>query len=164
MPIQRQIIKAIVFSVFIFGVVLSAYAQNARKNNYFADVKSIDLDISISGDSQICGIRENDIRSAVGFTLSNSPLRRIDANSMDVLGISIIILNDKTEGGRSLGCSVAINYEFLRFVNFKGINNLVTVWSRTFIIGAPENTITGRVSSNVERVTKEFIVRWAEQN
>jgi hypothetical protein len=159
-----SLLKYIIFPAFFLVVFSNVHAQNARSNNFFADINSIDLDINLSPSTRICGIRDNDIRTAVGFTLSNSPLKRIDLNSTNILSISIAAVNDKTVSGKSLGCSAAINYELWRFVNFKGINNLVTVWSKTAIQVGPEDSISQQVSSHVERTTKEFIAKWAEQN
>jgi hypothetical protein len=159
-----SILKFATFSAFLLVAFSNAHAQNARSNNFFADINSIDLDISLSPSTKICNIRENDIRTAVGFTLSNSPLKKIDSNSINILAITVVAINDKTVSGRSLGCSAAINYELLRFVNFKGINSLVTVWSKTAIQGGTEDLIGQQVSSHVEKTTKEFITKWAEQN
>jgi hypothetical protein len=165
---KSPLLKFIIFSVFVFafafGVVLNAHAQNLRKDNFFADIKSIDLDIGLSGDNDFCAIREGDIRSAVGYTLVNTPLRRVDGTSRDILSISIITLKATNTGGASLGCAVAIGFEFWRFVNFKGSNNLVTVWSRNFLQIGSENSISRQVNSVVERTTKEFVAKWAEQN
>jgi hypothetical protein len=158
------LLKFIIFISIIFGVVANASAQNTRKNNFFADIKSIDLGIYLNGEHQFCGIRENEIRSAVGYTLSNSPLRKIDADSPDILSISLIAQNDKTVSGKSLGCSVALTFELRRIVNFRGKNNFVTVWSNTFIQGGQEKDMGGLINSIVERTTKEFVVNWAEQN
>lgn len=161
---KSNLLKFIIFFSVVFGVVSNASAQNTRRNNLFADIKSIDLAIYLNGEHQTCGLRENEIRSAVGYTLSNSPLRKIDPDSMDILNISVLAQNDKTVSGRSLGCSVALTFELRRIVNFRGKNNFVTVWSNTFIQGGQEKDMGGLINSIVERTTKEFVVNWAEQN
>ena len=157
-------IKYLFYIFLIFNLNLNTHAQTTRKDNFFAGIESIDLVVNMSGAHQICRLRESDIKSAVGYTLSNSPLRRIDQDSMDTLSISLVALNDKTVGGRSLGCSVALSFELWRIVNFRGSNRLVTVWSDLAIQGGPEDQIGASVNARVEKVTKDFIVKWAEQN
>jgi hypothetical protein len=157
-------IKYLFFIFLIFNLNLNTHAQNTRKGNIFAGIKSIGLSVDMSGAHQICRLRESDIKSAVGYTLSNSPLRRVDQDSMDILSISLVAQNDKTVGGRSLGCSVALSFELWRIVNFRGSNTLVTVWSDLAIRGGTEDQIGASVNATVEKVTKDFIVKWAEQN
>jgi hypothetical protein len=157
-------IKYLFFIFFLFNLNLNTHAQTTRKDNFFAGIKSIDLVVDLSGAHQICQLRESDIRSAVGYTLSNSPLRRIDQDSIDTLRIGLIAVNDKTVGGKSLGCSVALSFELWRIANFRGSNKLVTVWSALFLQGATEDQIGASIKARVEKTTKDFIVKWAEQN
>ena len=103
-------LKFFVFILLMFNLNLNTHAQTTRKDNFFAGIKSIDLVVNVSGAHQICRLQESDIKSAVGYTLSNSPLRRIDQDSIDTLRIGVVALNDKTVGGRSLGCSVALSF------------------------------------------------------
>lgn len=164
LSIKNQIIKLVIFSVFIFGLALNADAQNTRKDNYFSDIKSIDLVVTLDGDFNFCKVRESDIRSAVGYTLANSPLKRIDKDSLDYLYIGVVILNAQTERGTSLGCSAAITIDLRRPTNFRGSFNYVSVWSNAYLRLGSENSTGGQINSLVERVTKEFVAKWAEQN
>ena len=148
----------------MFAFAMDAHAQNRKTPNFFADIKSIDLSVNLTGDHQICGIRENDIKSSVAYILSNSPLKRIDINSPDTLAISLIAMNDKAKSGRSLGCSVALNFELWRFAIFKGNYHLVTVWSTDVLQTGSESEIGRAVISAVEVEAKKFIAKWAEQN
>jgi hypothetical protein len=157
-------IKSIIFSLFILGLSLNATAQNTRKDNYFSDIKSIDLLVSLDGDFLFCKVRESDIRSAVGYTLANSPLKKIDNDSFDYLYIGVVVLNAQTERGASLGCSAAITVDLRRSINFKGSFNYVSVWSRAFLRLGSENSISRQINLVAESVTKEFVAKWAEQN
>jgi hypothetical protein len=161
---HKIIIKAIICTSALLGATLNVSAQNARKNNYFADIKSIDIAVDLQGDLNLCNVREGDIRSAVGYTLANSPLKRIDKDSIDYLSISILVLNAKAERGTSLGCSAAITNELRRPTNYKGSYNYVTVWSDLFIRLGTENTIGRQINAAIEDSTKQFIAKWAEQN
>ena len=162
--IKQQIIKYITFSIFIFGFASNAYAQNTRKDNFFSDIKSVDLFVTLDGDLNICKVLESDIRSAVGYTLANSPFKKIDKDTLDYLYISVLILNPQTERGVSLGCSAAIIIELRRPTTFRGSFNYVTVWSKAFLRLGTEISIGRQVNSLVEKVTKEFVAKWAEQN
>ena len=56
------------------------------------------------------------------------------------------------------------SFELWRIANFRGNNKLVTVWSELFIQGGTEDQIGAAINARVEKTTKEFIVKWAEQN
>lgn len=150
--------------VFLWTFIQShSFAQTKPANNFFKNLNSISVNVSISGDAQACGIQESEIKNTAAFVISNSPLRKIDPYSMDILSFDLIVLNDKTKGNRSIGCSVATNIGLWRLTNFRGSNNLVTVWERFFLSRADEAEISRSVYSVVERVTKEFVVKWSEQ-
>ncbi len=161
---KHQIIKSIVFASVLLGVTLNVVAQNTRKNNYFANLKSIDVAIGVQGDFNFCNVRESDVRSAVGYTLANSPLKRINKESIDYLDISILVLNAKSERGMSFGCSAAIAIELRRPTFYRDSFNHVTVWSDLFIRLGKENTIGRQINEAIEDSIKEFIAKWAEQN
>ena len=157
-------IKLIFFIFLIFNLNLNTYAQNTRKNNFFSDINSIDLVVDMNGDFNFCKVRESDVRSAVGYTLANSPLKRIDNNSLDIIYIGLIVLNNQSDRGASFGCSVAINFELWRYTSFRGNFNNVTVWTQNFLLTGTENSIGTQVNTRVERSIKDFVSKWAEQN
>ena len=156
--------KFFVFIFLIFNLNLNTYSQNVRKNNFFADIKSIDLAVQVDGDFNFCNVRESDIRTAVGYTLANSPLKKIDKDSLDYLYISAVVINTKSDRGTSLGCSAAIAIELKRPTTFRGSFNYVTLWSDLHLRLGSENSISRQINSAAEIATKDFIVKWAEQN
>jgi hypothetical protein len=162
--LKHQIIKAIICTAVLLGVTLNVSAQNARKNNFFADIKSINVIVGLQGDFNFCNVKEGDIRSAVGYTLANSPLKRINKESIDYLDFSIIVLNLKSERGMGLGCSAAITTELRRPTYYRGSNNYITVWSGLLMRVGTENTIGRQINEAIEDSTKEFVVKWADQN
>jgi len=162
--IINPILKYFIFILMLFGLCLNTYAQNLGKNNFFTDIKSIDLSITLDGDFNFCKVSESDIRSTVGYILANSPLKKIDKNSLDILQIGVVILNTKNDRGVSLGCTAAINVELRRPTNFKGIFSYVSVWSGLFLQLGTDNSMSRQINSVVERSTKEFVVKWSEQN
>lgn len=162
--ITLKILKIVSFFVLSCGVILNAHAQNINKDNFFSDIKSIDLYIGLSGDSKFCRVNEADIRASVGYVLANSPLRKLDERSIDTLAISLIVMNVENDRGQSLGCTSSINFELWRFANFKGNPKVVTVWSDNFLIAGTENSISRQINARVERAMKEFIAKWAAQN
>ena len=157
-------LKFLVFIFLIFNLNVNTYAQNVRKNNFFADIKSIDLAVQVDGDFNFCNVRESEIRTAVGYTLSNSPLKKIDKDSFDFLNISVLVLNVKSDRGASLGCSATISIDLRRTTTFRGSFNFVTVWNDLYLRVGTENSIGRQINSAVESSTKDFIVKWAEQN
>ena len=157
-------IKYLFFIFLLFNLNLNTYAQNVRKNNYFADIKSIDLSVTVDGDFNFCNVRESEIRTAVGYTLANSPLKKFDKDSLDYLFISVLIMNTKSERGASLGCSAAITIDLRRPTTFRGSYNYVTVWNDLYMRLGTENSISRQINSAVESATKEFVAKWAEQN
>lgn len=161
---KHQIIKVIICTAVLFGVSLNVFAQDARKDNYFADIKSINLFVNLTGDFDFCNVRDSDIRSAVGYTLANSPLKKIDKNSLDIFYINVTTMKMTGDRGTLFGCGAYVGFELVRFVNFKGIDSLVTVWSTGVLQRGTENSLGRQVNSLVERTTKEFVGKWAEQN
>lgn len=161
---NHQIIRKLICTAILFGAALNVAAQNARKNNYFADIKSIDVVVVVQGDFNFCNVREGDIRTAVGYTLANSPLKRIIKDSIDYLEISVLVLNVKSERGMSLGCSAAIAIELRRPTFYRDSYNYVTVYSDLFMRLGNDNTIGRHINIAIEDLTKTFIAKWAEQN
>lgn len=162
--INYSILKYFIFTSLILGLVSNVHAQDARRDNFFADIKSIDLAVDLNGDFNFCKIRESDIRSAVGYTLANSPLRKIDKDALDFLSINLIVLNAENDRGVSLGCSVALRFELRRSTIFRSSFNYVTVWRKGYLQLGTENSISGQVNALIEKTTKEFVAKWAEQN
>ncbi len=162
--IKHLNLRCFVFIFLLLNLNSITHAQNTRKNNFFADIKTIDLAVDMNGDFNFCKVRESDVKSAVGYTLANSPLKRIDNNSLDTMYIGIIVLNNQSDRGANFGCSVALNFELWRYTNFRGNFNNVTVWTQNFLLTGTENSIGTQVNTRVERSIKDFVTKWAEQN
>lgn len=157
-------LKFFVFILLMFNLNLNTHAQTTRKDNFFAGINSIDLLVNMNGDFNFCRVRESDVRSAVGYTLANSPLKRIDNNSLDTIHIGLIVLNNQSDRGVNFGCSVALNFELWRYTSFRGNFNLVSVWTQNYLLAGTENSIGTQVNTRVERSIKDFVSKWAEQN
>lgn len=153
----------LVCSFLFTATAIDAIAQTVPKDNFFADINSINVIIDISGDHEFCRIRESEIRSSVAYVLSNTPLRKIDSSSSDILFMSFIVMNVQNRSSTSLGCAVATNSELWRRSNFKGVSTLITVWSSQYLNAGIPGEIGTSISSLAERITKQFISRWSER-
>lgn len=141
----------------------SAIAQTSIENKFFSDINSIDVIINVEGDYAFCRVSQSDITSAVAYTLSNTPLKKIEKLSPDALFMSFTAMNVTSKSNNSLGCAVATNAELWRRTNFKGSNNLVTVWSVNYLTVGIPGDIGVNVPHLAEKIMKEFISRWSQQ-
>ncbi len=157
---RHRLIKLTCITLSILSISMPAKGQS--RNNFFKDIKSIDVEVAIKGDASACNISDSDVRSSVSFVLSNTPLRKIDSMSPDVLYFNILILTPKISG-RSVGCTVGISTEFWRMAEYKGRANLVTVWSSFVMVLSPEAQAQRQLRESIEDLTKDFVSKWTEQ-
>jgi hypothetical protein len=131
-------------------------------NNFYKDISSIDVTFDINNGER-CRVTEDRLATSAQFVLSNTPFRKIDKDSPDILYISVTIV-DIVVGGRFIGCAYSTAFEFWRFVNFKGKNNLVTVYSYAYLntTNEPED-MRKTLSGHVENEVKKIVSRWAAQ-
>jgi hypothetical protein len=155
-------IQKILIATALAWFSVNCAAQSASRDILFKDIQSIDLFIEIDADKE-CPIEKEAIKNSVSYVISNTPLKKIDPSASDVLYFSVLTSPAKNST-RLLGCTGVLIYEFWRYVDFKGVKNLVAVSSRHSLhIAGNASQLEQEIRNATENQTKAFIVRWSQQ-